>query len=121
MSETVLVLGASETTWRYSFIATNMLLDYHHNPVLVGKREGAVRDLQIHTRIPEHLEKVDTVTLYLNPSHQPQWYNEIFRLRPQRVIFNPGTENPDFEQELADRGIEPVEACTLVMLRTGQW
>lgn len=121
MSETVLVLGASESTWRYSFIATNMLLDYHHQPVLVGKRPGQIRGLPIMTGIPEDLIKVDTVTLYLNPAHQEAWYQEIMRLRPDRVIFNPGTENEAFEQQLAEFGIEPVRACTLVMLRTGQW
>lgn len=121
MSEIVLVLGASESTWRYSNIATNMLLDYKHRPVLVGKRPGQIRGIAIATSIPEDLSKVDTVTLYLNPSHQEAWYLEIMRLKPARVIFNPGTENEAFEQQLAEFGIEPVRACTLVMLRTGQW
>lgn len=121
MAETVLVLGASETTSRYSYLAANMLLDYGHRVVLVGKRPGSIRDEQILTDLPEVHERIDTVTLYLNPDHQRSWYEKIIALRPSRVIFNPGTENPEFELQLADLGIAPQQACTLVLLRTGQF
>lgn len=121
MSETVLVLGASDNPSRYSYIATHMLLDYGHRPVLVGKRPGTVRDIQIMPSLPEGLTGVNTVTLYLNPLHQQQWMDEIIALKPKRVIFNPGTENPEFEDLLEQQGIEAQIACTLVLLRTGQY
>ena len=121
MAETVLVLGASETTWRYSYIATNMLLDYGHRVLLVGKRPGLIRNEPILTDLLDNVGRIDTVTLYLNPDHQRAWYERILELRPARVIFNPGTENPEFEQQLAEFGIEPQQACTLVLLRTGQY
>lgn len=121
MSETVLVLGASENPSRYSYIATHMLLDYGHRPVLVGKRPGTIRDMKIMPSLPEELTTVDTVTLYLNPLHQQQWIDKIMTLKPKRVIFNPGTENPEFEDLLVQQGIEAQVACTLVLLRTGQY
>ena len=67
------------------------------------------------------ISDVDTITLYIGPDHQPEWYNYLIGLKPRRIIFNPGTENREFEQLAIKNGIEPIEACTLVMLRTGQY
>ena len=64
---------------------------------------------------------VDTITLYIGPQHQPEWYDYLISLKPKRIIFNPGTENPEFEKMAEEKGIETLEACTLVMLRTGQY
>jgi len=121
MSETVLVLGASENPSRYSHMATLMLLEYGHTPVLVGKTGTQIKGIPIHRDIPDGLNSADTVTLYLNPMHQQAWYETILAMKPSRVIFNPGTENPELMEMLDAAGIPYLEACTLVMLRAGQF
>ena len=121
MAETVLILGASENPMRYSHMATLMLLEYGHHPILVGKSGTSVAGLSIHREIPENITSVDTITLYLNPLHQAVWYSAILALKPPRVIFNPGTENATLMQMLSDAGIHCFSACTLVMLRTQQF
>lgn len=118
--QTVLVLGASENPERYSNIAIKMLNEYKHTVIAHGKTAGKINETSIQTIWPED-KKVDTVTLYLNPTHQQKFYESIIALAPKRVIFNPGTENDEFEAMLTEKGIEPIEACTLVMLRTGQF
>jgi len=67
------------------------------------------------------IEEVDTITLYINPRNQKEWYNYFFKLKPKRVIFNPGTENPELKKSLEEKGIRALEACTLVLLRSGQY
>ena len=121
MSETVLILGASENPTRYSYMATMMLLECGHKPVLVGKSGSEVAGLPILRVVPEDLQSVDTITLYLNPLHQVAHYNTIISLKPDRVIFNPGTENPELMFKLDAANIPYLEACTLVMLRAGQF
>lgn len=118
--ENVLVMGASPEVSRYSNMATKMLKEYKHQVYCFGKRKGECSGEPILNDFPENIE-VDTVTLYLNPDHQKEYYERIIQLKPQRVIFNPGTENEEFESNLSANGIEPVEACTLVLLRTSQW
>lgn len=115
-----LVLGASDNPSRYSYLAVERLRDKGHPVVAVGKKEGEIGDISILTGQPIEND-IDTVTLYLNPSLQVASYDYILRLNPRRVIFNPGTENPEFEEILASRGIEPIEACTLVMLAAGNY
>jgi len=110
-----LVLGASENSSRYSFLAANRLLLHGHPVVLIGARPGHVLDQPILTNHPA-LEGIHTVTLYLNPLHQAEYEDYIVGLKPARVIFNPGTENPDFMDRLEAAGVEVLEACTLVML-----
>ena len=117
MKRTV-VLGASDNPSRYSFLAVERLLEKGHPVVAVGKREGKINNTPILIGQPI-VNDVDTITLYLNPSLQSASYDYIFQLQPRRVIFNPGTENPEFEEALRNKGIEPVEACTLVMLASG--
>lgn len=113
-------MGASPDRSRYSNIASLMLQDYGHDVVCHGKRKGECAGITIQNEFPVN-EKFDTITLYLNPSHQESFRDLIVQSAPKRVIFNPGTENPEFEAELEQHGIQAVEACTLVMLRTGQW
>jgi len=121
MPETALILGASENPMRYSHMATLMLLEYGHNPVLVGKSGMEVVGIPIHRGIPEDFSKPETITLYINPMHQQAWIDKIIGLQPVRVIFNPGTENPEFMKKLDEANIPYLQACTLVMQRAGQY
>lgn len=114
------VLGATENPDRYANIAIKRLLKYGHPVSAVGLKQGQVEDVKIQTGEPE-LNEVDTVTLYIGPKNQPPLYDYILKLKPRRVIFNPGTENYELEKLLDQNGIEPVEACTLVMLSTGEY
>ncbi len=112
---TTLVLGASTNTSRYSNMAMRSLVKHGHPIYAVGKTGGEVEGVQIEKTINQDWS-VDTVTLYLNPLHQQAYYQEIIQLRPRRVIFNPGTENPELYALLSKENIEIVNACTLVML-----
>jgi predicted CoA-binding protein len=115
-----LVLGASENPSRYSYLALQRLQSHQHPVVAIGKRKGFVGNVTIETEKKEW-EDVDTVTLYLNPMHQEQYYDYIISLKPKRIIFNPGAENDELAKIAASKGIKPLEACTLVMLATGQF
>jgi uncharacterized protein len=115
-----LVLGATTNPERYAFIAANRLLQHGHSIVLVGLKAGEVATHEIYTNKPQ-LTDIDTVTLYVGPKNQPDWYDYIESLQPRRVIFNPGTENVEFEERLDKKGIEAIEACTLVMLSVGTY
>lgn len=121
MKKTV-IIGATNNPARYAFLAAEMLEQYKHEFVPVGIRKGEVLGKPILTinEKPKIMD-VDTVTLYIGPQHQQQWYDYILSLKPKRIIFNPGTENPEFEQLAEESGVEALEACTLVMLRTGQF
>lgn len=117
---TTLVIGASENPDRYSNMAIKMLRKYDYPVKAIGLREGKVADVEI--KKPGFMfENIDTVTLYVGPQNQPAYYDYILNLKPRRVIFNPGTENPAFEQALNIAGIETEEACTLVLLSTGAY
>ncbi|MEO9531719.1 MAG: CoA-binding protein [Crocinitomicaceae bacterium] len=120
MSQKVLVLGASLKAERYSNLAINMLLDYGHEVIAVGLKVGDIRGVQIQKEMPTEAH-LDTVTLYLSPENQTPYYDSIIALKPQRVIFNPGTENPVFMEKLKSAGINVEVACTLVLLRTNQF
>ena len=115
-----LVLGASENPSRYSFLALHRLQSHNHPVVAIGRKKGMVGDVAIETE-KKHWEGVDTVTLYLNPKHQEEYYSYIMELKPKRIIFNPGAENDELASIAAKKGIQPVEACTLVMLATNQY
>ena len=119
MKKTV-VLGASDNPARYSYLAVEKLNRYGHPVIAIGKKEGQVGDTKIITDRPDEKE-VDTVTLYLNPQLQKQYYDYILLLHPKRLIFNPGAENEELYDLAKANGIEPVEACTLVLLSTGQY
>jgi predicted CoA-binding protein len=119
-SKKTVVIGVSENPNRYATMATKMLMEYGHEVVPVGKAPGTINGLAIQTGLPP-ITEVDTITLYVNPIRQPPMYDYLIGLHPKRVIFNPGTENPQLITLLQQNGIETDEACTLVMLRTGQY
>lgn len=116
------VVGASTNPSRYAYLATEMLKDYKQEVVLVGIKKGSVHGLEILPidKLPS-INDVDTITLYIGARHQPAYYNYLISLKPRRVIFNPGTENSEFEKLLEESGIEALHACTLVLLRTEQY
>jgi predicted CoA-binding protein len=115
-----LVLGASTKPARYSFMAIEKLVEKGHSVLAIGQNAGEVAGIKIQTKaIP--LKNIDTVTLYLNPLRQRDYYNYIVEAQPKRVIFNPGTENPEFYQLLKLNDIKVEIACTLVMLATNQY
>jgi predicted CoA-binding protein len=115
-----LILGASANPQRYSFLALKSLRSHGHPVVAVGKRKVKVADVDIETE-QTNFENVDTITLYLNPANQKEYYNYILSLHPKRIIFNPGTENDELYNLAKINGINPMEACTLVLLSTGQF
>jgi predicted CoA-binding protein len=116
----VLVYGASTNPSRYAYIATELLLQHHHEVSLVGIKKGEVLGLTIQQDQPV-LNNIDTVTLYVGPANQEGLFEYLKALAPRRVIFNPGTENQELEKELEEVGIQTEEACTLVLLHTGQF
>ncbi len=115
-----LVLGASNNPDRYSYQALVRLQKHQHEVVAIGRKAAVVEGIHIQEGLPE-IEGVDTVTLYMNPTHQQAYYEYIIGLHPRRVIFNPGTENPAFYALLTLHGIHIEVACTLVLLATHQY
>jgi len=113
-----LVIGASLKPERYSNRAIKKLLNYNHSVVAIGLREGDVDGVKIQKNRPL-FDDIHTVTIYLNPQRQEEFYDYVISLKPKRIIFNPGTENLYFENMAKENGIEVVENCTLVMLDTG--
>jgi predicted CoA-binding protein len=120
INKSTLVIGASLNEERYSNQAIKMLRDYKHEVFGFGKRGGEVADVLINTdRV--YINNLNTVTLYLNPEHQKDVYDYIISLHPRRIIFNPGTENPELVKLANAHGIQTIEACTLVLLKTNQY
>ena len=115
-----IVLGASTNPERYSHMAVLMLRRQGHDVVAVGPKPGRIGDVDIVPEMPSD-ESVDTVTLYLNPTHQASYADRILSLHPRRIVFNPGTENPELEDLASQKGIQAQRACTLVLLSTGQY
>lgn len=115
-----LVLGASLNPDRYSYLAINRLVNHEHRVEAVGLKKGEVAGVEISVE-KEDFEDIDTVTLYLNSKRQVEYYDYILSLKPKRVIFNPGTENPELYKILERNNIEYEEACTLVLLGTNQY
>ncbi|MDD3638131.1 MAG: CoA-binding protein [Bacteroidales bacterium] len=113
-----LVVGASENPVRFANKAVKLLRSYNHEVMAFGLRQGKIADVEIQTIWPEK-EFIDTITLYIGPQRQPDFYNKILDIKPKRIIFNPGTENPELIRLAQDAGIETVLDCTLVMLETG--
>jgi len=119
-SKKTLVLGASDNPSRYSYLAVNRLRSHGHPVVAIGKKNAMVADVPIEKE-KKDWNGVDTITLYLNPTHQQQYYDYILSLKPKRVIFNPGAENDELADLAIKNGISPIEACTLVLLSTNQY
>ncbi len=122
MNKKTVIIGATTNPSRYAYLAAGMLTEYKHEIVPIGLKKGEVYRKQI-LLINERpiVMDVDTVTLYIGPQHQPEHYDYILSLKPKRVIFNPGTENEEFEKMLETAGTETMQACTLVMLRSNQY
>ena len=121
MKKTVIV-GATPNTSRYAFMAAERLTGHQHKIVPIGIKKGKVFGESI-LPICEYpqINDVDTITLYLGPRHQPEYYEYLLGLNPARIIFNPGTENKEFMAMARKRGIEVVSGCTLVMLGVGNY
>jgi predicted CoA-binding protein len=120
MNKPTVVIGASPKPERYAYLATLQLKKYGHSVFPVGIHEGKIVGETILTNKPQ-LNEIHTVTLYVGPRNQHAWTDYILSLKPKRIIFNPGAENPEFEKLAASKGIECVEACTLVMLSIGSY
>lgn len=117
---TTLVFGASLNPNRYSNLAIQRLVENGFATKAFGVRSGTVSGVEVKDKLSD-IQDVHTITLYLNPKRQQEYYEAIIALAPKRVIFNPGTENPEFEKKLADAGIQVEVACTLVLLSTRQY
>ncbi|HNX56234.1 MAG TPA: CoA-binding protein [Prolixibacteraceae bacterium] len=115
-----LVIGASENPERYSNKAIRSLVDHNEEVVAIGLKKGNVAGIPFDAD-KKVFDDIDTVTLYVGPKNQAEYYEYILGLKPRRVIFNPGTENPEFIDKLSAAGIYPEIACTLVLLSTGQY
>lgn len=115
-----LVLGASLKPSRYSNLAVNRLLDTGIKTEAFGLRAGSIREVDLKTDFG-NFQEIHTITLYIGAKHQSEYIDQILRLKPKRVIFNPGTENPEMYGILKKNGIEVEVACTLVLLATGQY
>jgi predicted CoA-binding protein len=120
MVKKTLIIGASTDPSKYSYLAADRLVSHNYDIELLGIKEGIVAGKEINTEKVK-FEDIDTVTLYVSPQRQSEYFDYVANLKPRRVIFNPGTENPAFENYLTEKSIEPIEACTLVMLATGQY
>ena len=115
-----LAFGVSLKPNRYSNLAVKKLVANKIETVAFGLKEGEVAGVTVVTD-PKNFTDIHTITLYINASKQKEYYQTIIALNPQRVIFNPGTENPEFYKLLQDAGIEVEAACTLVLLSTNQY
>jgi len=120
-SERVVVLGASDKQERYAYKAFKMLLENGHTVLPVSTRLTEIEGTVVYPSIKEVPAPIDTVTLYVSADVSTKLINDIVTLQPKRVIFNPGAENQKLAEALGRDGIEAIEACTLVMLRTGQF
>ncbi|MEO6070563.1 MAG: CoA-binding protein [Chitinophagaceae bacterium] len=120
MEKKTVVLGASMNPSRYSYLAIKKLTQHGHPVLAIGRRKGNIGSTEIKTT-QENEEGVDTVTLYINSQNQKEYYDYILGLKPNRIIFNPGTENEELARMAKEKGIEAVEACTLVMLSIGAY
>ncbi|MBN7810579.1 CoA-binding protein [Algoriphagus sp. H41] len=117
-----LVVGATTDPSRYAYLAAKMLSERRVDFVPIGIKRGEVFGEEIvDLRTKPALQDIHTITLYIGPAHQEEWIDYLVSLNPQRIIFNPGTENPEFFAKAAEAGIEALPACTLVMLSTGQF
>jgi len=121
MEKTTLVLGASPNPERYSYRAVRSLLSRKMPVIAIGKRDFLQDDLKIRKGLPKDVGPVHTVSLYLNANNQKEYYDYILSLKPARIIFNPGTDNIEFEDILRKQGIEVISDCMLIMLSCGKF
>lgn len=117
----VAILGASQDPDRYAYKAFKMLKEYGHTPLPVTPKFAELEGVKAFSKLAEISEPVDTLTMYVGPAISAKLAPDILKLKPRRVIFNPGSENPELESQLRQAGVEVEEACTLVLLRTNQF
>jgi predicted CoA-binding protein len=116
------IIGGTPDPSRYAYLAAQMLTSYGHEIVPLSIKTGTVFGVEIlDIRQRPVIDGVDTVTLYIGPQRQPEWYDYILSLKPKRIIFNPGTENEVFEKMAEEQSVEALQACTLVLLRSRQY
>lgn len=121
-SKLTLIVGASDNPERYAYLAALSLQEKGHPFLPIGIKKGKVLGIDmLDLRQKPSLAGIHTVTLYLGPANQPEWMDYLLSLQPKRIIFNPGTENADFFLNARKQGVEVLNACTLVMLTTGQF
>lgn len=117
-----LIVGATDNPSRYAFMAASMFADRGMEFIPIGIKKGEIFGREIlDLRMKPDLKDIHTITLYLGPANQIEWIDYLIGLKPKRIIFNPGTENPDFYKKALQAGIEVLPACNLVMLSTGQF
>jgi len=122
MNKPTVIIGASTNPSRYAFVAAKRLTSHNHEIIPIGIKKGVVFGKEIlDIKDRPHVKNVDTITLYIGPAHQIAYYDYLISLKPNRIIFNPGTENEDFVQLAKKNGIESVYDCTLVMLSVGNY
>lgn len=120
MSKKTVIIGATTNPSRYAYFAADRLTKAGHEIVPIGIKKGEVFGEKIlDIRESPKVDDVDTITLYLGARHQPEYYDYLLSLNPKRIIFNPGTENPELVKLASEKGIETEYACTLVMLGSG--
>ena len=120
--EVVAVIGASSDPFRFSYKAMKMLTEYGHCPIPVHPRELEILGQKVVHNLAElNGQKIDTITIYVNSAISDKYEKDIIAIHPLRVIFNPGTENPQLSWALAKNGIEVLNACTLVLLCSGKY
>ncbi|MGK6350319.1 CoA-binding protein [Parapedobacter sp. DT-150] len=115
-----LIIGATNNPARYAYLAANRLTAAGHEIVNIGIKQGEVAGVPIRP-MGAPLTDIDTITLYIGPQRQPAYYDYILQTKPKRIVFNPGTENPELEALAREHGIDTLQACTLVLLSTGQY
>ena len=115
-----MIIGATNNPGRYASLAAHRLTAHGHEIVNVGIKTGDVAGVPIERAGKIHPD-VDTITLYVGPQHQSEYFDYIIKTKPKRIIFNPGTENHELENLAEENGIETMDACTLVLLSTGQY
>ncbi len=118
--QTSLVVGASSNPARYAYKAVLRLRENQYQVEALGLKEGVIGDVSIRTGRP-HFDDIHTITLYVRPEIQKTMYDYLLSLNPARIIFNPGTENNEFSSMAESKGIETLEACTLVLLSVKQY
>lgn len=121
MGKKTLILGASMSPYRYSYMTANRLQSAGYDMVLVGKKKTDFNGLTIQDSWPENMSDVHTITVYLSPENQREYYDKIVNSGVKRLIFNPGSENSELENMAKSAGIEVLQACTLVMLSSDQY
>jgi predicted CoA-binding protein len=121
MEKITLVLGASPNPERVSYDALKNLLKRNIPVIAIGRKQCDLGDVMILKEFPSNPGKVHTIALYMSAANQVEFYDRLFALEPKRIIFNPGSENPELEQLALKKGIEIIDGCLLVMLKTGQF